>query len=793
MSKARTMISQNFSDPESLDDLGVLSFELEKQLSTAESQLNGAVQSKLDSLKRAVDLMDESAVKLSTLSLNINRIDQKIAQTNTMISNFDYLKRVHNARDNLSKVIGQVEFFARVPDKIDELHTLLNSNPAHLKEVYLESLKLESLRIALMKEIKVSRNRKMSVGSATHFRSDGDYSESTFSKIREAVVHHLKIVPELVEEVWGHIYSNVDKMWDLASICPANLVATFEIIEMQQEYNDRRNRMQFSVSTEAEPTNSGTTSPFLQKGDEFENISLAMQARIRASLDQKVQGEFEAIDNFADENLSPLTSMIMAANQVLQKMSLFRIDVVPCMPPSYDPMFVFLEAFETQLTPLVDKLMSDLSQLKVAEILDFINWIEYHRACMDEYESGERECIPLFAKYKMDLVMEYKDRIKQQVTIWFDNIKNQPLEITKATDFTLVTSNPEDMFNIIHAQLEVAREKLPVEYAKEVAIACLQVLQATQRDAHDKLASGWKEMEPEAMCALINDYQRMQEKCEEFGDYLLHFIEAGSEKETLTAILAAVGTEYRGLADKAVIYLSRCVLEDLDEPIFGKLFTLEWEQGDNLSTVLVVTLADYFQDLSDWLGVEFFLELAVCTLDLILGRYIMTLRKRSNGVYTFKSEVQAGNQVINDQAVIEGFFEAQLKNVVTSEKTKELYEDLLVQKMEIMLFFARTLTAKNFTITSVEAATRGLFARFGGDGLKVVQAAVLANPNIPKEKKPETLEVVRGLFESGGDHGIVYQTKLSPEFDGFDVAISSNLAKTDSSKPVNTFWGRKKK
>ena len=54
----------------------------------ADSQLNSAVQGKLDSLKRAVDLMDESTAKLTKLSINISRIDEKIAITNTGQSSY---------------------------------------------------------------------------------------------------------------------------------------------------------------------------------------------------------------------------------------------------------------------------------------------------------------------------------------------------------------------------------------------------------------------------------------------------------------------------------------------------------------------------------------------------------------------------------------------------------------------------------------------------------------------------------------------------------------------------------
>jgi hypothetical protein len=57
-------------------------------LHAADSQLNSAVQGKLDSLKRAVDLMDESTAKLTKLSINISRIDEKIAITNTGQSSY---------------------------------------------------------------------------------------------------------------------------------------------------------------------------------------------------------------------------------------------------------------------------------------------------------------------------------------------------------------------------------------------------------------------------------------------------------------------------------------------------------------------------------------------------------------------------------------------------------------------------------------------------------------------------------------------------------------------------------
>lgn len=47
-------------------------------------------------------------------------------------------------------------------------------------------------------------------------------------------------------------------------------------------------------------------------------------------------------------------------------------------------------------------------------------------------------------------------------------------------------------------------------------------------------------------------------------------------------------------------------MQELDEPIFLRIYSPEWESGENISNILVVTLADYFQDLSTWLPEEYF-------------------------------------------------------------------------------------------------------------------------------------------------------------------------------------------
>lgn len=57
-----------------------------------------------------------------------------------------------------------------------------------------------------------------------------------------------------------------------------------------------------------------------------------------------------------------------------------------------------------------------------------------------------------------------------------------------------------------------------------------QVLQSVQRDAYDNLSHHWQDMAVDTMCALINDNQRMREKCDEFGEHVLRFVEEGRKE-----------------------------------------------------------------------------------------------------------------------------------------------------------------------------------------------------------------------------------------------------------------------
>ena len=64
-------------------------------------------------------------------------------------------------------------------------------------------------------------------------------------------------------------------------------------------------------------------------------------------------------------------------------------------------------------------------------------------------------------------------------------------------------------------------------------------------------------MDPESLCAMVNDSQRMQEKCEEFADTVIRLIPNELDREMLTAILDEVSSEYIAIAVQTVNFLAR--------------------------------------------------------------------------------------------------------------------------------------------------------------------------------------------------------------------------------------------
>lgn len=778
LEKARSMIARKFQNPVDIEQISTAMYQQMKIMAAAESQLNAAVQGKMDALKRAVDLMDESSLKLTAFANNMKVTDERIAQTNTYIAKYEYLKRVHNARDNLEKVISQVEFFARVPEKVASLREILDSEPHRLREVFLEALKLDSLRTALMKEIKVSRNRKMSVvgsggsggGGSKPSSSSGDYSEQTFMRIRGVVEEHLQSIPELMKAIYDVVNANLDRMWILAENSPADLVAAFEIVELHQEYLDRtrdqRQREEEQAYREGRAKGGKGGGGGGHRGEKVnEDVAFDARMRVRKGLEERVATTFEiALEEGVKKKSSKTSSTLAAATQVCNLVLLFRAEVLPCCPPHYDLLEEFLYVLEETLEPAIKDMVDSLDQLEPADILELIDWLEYYVSQVASFEVAARQSCVKFSQLVEELLNEYLQRNKSLIMEWMDNIRKGKMEVIKDKDGTLITDTPERMFFAVHQQIKMAKEKLPREHLKDLVNACLQVLRDVQRQSYDNMAKEWRKMDGvEMMVAAINDSQRMMEKTEELSEMIVSLVPQDVDREILSAMLDEVANQYVDIAATAgVPFLARYILEvDGDgamENIFSKIFTSDWESGQDLiSSIIVGTLNDYFDDLKVWMQGFFFPKFLKVILQMTVGMYIMALR-RHGGNFKFRSEFTASSKVVQDWEVFVEYFEQHAEKLKQGGLRTKAGKSEGAVKEELSSLKHMAPIISSIHISGVEANVRALYDKWG-DGHKLVLAIFNANPHMNKADKIENLELATKIFEKGVRDGIYKNTQ----------------------------------
>ena len=353
-------------------------------------------------------------------------------------------------------------------------------------------------------------------------------------------------------------------------------------------------------------------------------------------------------------------------------------------------------------------------------------------------------------------------------------------------------------------------------------------------------------MDPETICAFINDSHRMMEKCNEFSEQVLDMIPQVDHKEMLCAMAEAVSKEYVTLAFTGVTFLSRCILEDLEDAVFSCLFNIEWENGIDdhpLSSMVCATLNDYMSDIEQWLGGSYYDEFITDIMRQVVISYIMSLRKQAYDTYQFKSEFVAARGMIVDSEQFKTFFNTLLTDR-ENQKAQRLEEEgqdghhhqeeedgvyndmgyeesashhaklagiinLVSSSIDGITQLARIVSATH--ITGAEDDVKQLYGCYNGDGLKLVIAAIQCNPAMNIQEKRENMETAIKIFVTGGSgnrSGSGFSSTCSDAYKNIDAIpfdASTPITRLSAGTNVeddkrNTFsrakshmtWGRKK-
>jgi hypothetical protein len=434
-----------------------------------------------------------------------------------------------------------------------------------------------------------------------------------YNKIVTVLGDHFDIVLQLSHLTREATIANISNCFELAVDSPALLVRSVEVMMLIEESYKKK----FEKMTQLEKENL----PNLMGNFEAEVV-----AGLRTSFDARIRNQFSNyMFNAADEGKTGIEATLGAATRGIVDMTLLKNDVAVCFPPKIEIVKIYRQQLEEYMLPQVAALYSqNIQSLDIADLLRMATWLFNYNKAVTENEAGEKA--KEFEEAISNLMDEYVKQVGQQTKNWFSNIESRNSEIQVESDGCLVTRDPEDMLNIINMQVSVAREQLPAELSYAAITSCIRELRGAQERLKDDISANWKEIEIERVCTVVNDSYRLQDKCDMLLDAIPdEEMDQGREVEGLETMKEEMDSLCVGYVELAVdaTKLAACsVMEDLNGPIISKVFSPAWEDGEEIMTVTVRTLKDWFTDLQKWLPEYFFSKLVRECYNQVLKNYI---------------------------------------------------------------------------------------------------------------------------------------------------------------------------
>ncbi|KAG5178787.1 exocyst complex component Sec6-domain-containing protein [Tribonema minus] len=753
--------------------------EYRRKLMAMEGQLSSVVRSRLDGVKRARDLISQSAAHIGELHNQFGKMEHLSRDCRGLFGKYERIKSLHHARRNLSVTAHLVEFYYTIPRKARALMDLLQDQPAQLKYVSEETTKLEHWRSSFLDALKEYGDKAMT--RATFQKGKGGADPLKYQLVVEKVGPQLSVVKDLSEAVRAQIVLNIGGHVDsqgnwqgggcleLAMTDPAMLVRTLEVAEL---ISARAKRAYLTAREDAERKGidpddavAGLEPPETMKEAVLSGLKTGLEHKIVAQFSQMQMASVDAGDSQMMATLGAATNLLVDLESVSEL-------VVPCFPPHYEILKVFRTAYEGFLNDLLYPLVSSQERIDtydVKDMLEAIKWLEYY---VSKVEHNDK-----FAKAIVDLNSMYLKRIKAQIMKWVHNLKAQEPELIQSSDGKWLTTFPDDMFNLVNVQISVAKT-LPETFLGEVLLACLEVLHDIQAESMDWINSSWEQVSQEdngteLLCSLVNDNLRLQGKMDE---------------------VTAVGTVSGGYIEVAMLATSKIaasiisVLEGAD--ITSNLFTPEWEDGSLEGVKSVVeTHGDFFRDLELWLPDFFFVKLVRSSLDLVVKMYVEQLAENPAQRKPFVTHHEAMNQIDDDVALMCAFFQDE-KMPALGLTLGEILEQAgitgagAVQVQFQMVYDMLAVLAANtldlLQVSTTQASIKRLVVEFKGQGLDLLMHLIALQGKWTSEERAARREFLERLVKTCGTFG----TEVSARFELRGYALPVAAAPAGSATPL---------
>jgi hypothetical protein len=339
----------------------------------------------------------------------------------------------------------------------------------------------------------------------------------------------------------------------------------------------------------------------------------------------------------------------------------------------------------------------------------------------------------IFMKYGI-VYSQYIRKVKEQMETWTGNILSRQVESFFNSDTGMLSSNSDDIIQLVNMQLEVAREHMDIQtYIEGVFSICLEEVQNCIRKRMKA-----EDIEVEELCIIVNDSQNLWERFSEMSKEI-----DLSQRDIQDSRYASDG-HYEGfltISHEATEQIADIVLRDLESKVLVHVFSESWMKEENeVVSAVIATMEDYFSDLDEWLMDYFCAKCGKRCFDGILECYIGNVLKE--GRQRLSCSKTAARIVAKDQKRLLHFFDKDFKIKIKLETVRK--RGYVEDQLQIMTAIAEVLAVDN-----PWEASENFHAFQKGFGADVFEAAILETARLRNDMtlaKMESWQEIVGFW-----------------------------------------------
>ena len=631
----------------------------ESKLLDMDKQLASSIQTQVVETSRALELLKLSYNDIKGIHKNFQQIDDKCLKCKKYLKQFDQIKKLSLARNNLHITTKIGKLFSEVPKKAKQLLNLLEDNPdKYLYYVYKNLRKLVKLRDETLNK------------GLIYMDDNNDNNKE------EQMKNHFKLIDRVILNLEKQVRMNICDALYLAVKQPETLVETLKICESEDRTNKKNKILCYSINDwskwrdkeqiEQEDMNEELdgipdTAPDIEQDDDEEVIAPkpnndTMCDKVKSEILSSIIGLTEHLQAEKEKNIK---EFLKAIDENMKDLDYVNEYLRLTFPPSYEIVKYYISTYYKFLQPLILAQL-DADNVPTQERLFVVSWIAKFKMSINNLEkdmnkygdglnnksssssssSSHRvidDMINNLSDQEEALLASYIKTCREKLSSWITNIVEN--ESKKQEHFMVDniprTHCPQDLFTALNHQFTIATQQLRGTPFVNVILMILKSMDKFKTLLNKHILDNNLSFDDEYFCAMLNSCYDVSQKLKDKSDKILDQPDLYNiNDKQITKLDDSFDDRiclFTNMGKECSTLLAVKVYKDtLKENIFNILFTDKYfdtkpEDNEYIQS-MILTIGEYFDDFKQWIEESYFYwEVVKGIINIITSNYIEAL------------------------------------------------------------------------------------------------------------------------------------------------------------------------